>query len=115
MTEDQAEALDAVHFTALKNQVVIPMQQGDMRFLNNHAILHNRDSFEDSDQRRRHLARLWLRNPAKAWALPRGLEMAHDRVYGEWDDIDEDDRNWPLDPAIEEKMLLRGYSSCGQG
>lgn len=114
ITEAQAEALDAVHFTALKNQLVVPIQQGDMRFLNNHTILHCRDSFEDSEQWKRHLVRLWLRNPARAWAVPKGLQMAHDRIYEKWHEHDDSDANWPLDPTIGEEQLRR-QASCGQG
>ncbi|KAH6971664.1 hypothetical protein BKA56DRAFT_594770 [Ilyonectria sp. MPI-CAGE-AT-0026] len=114
ITEAQAEALDAVHFTALKHQLSIPLQEGDIRFINNHAVLHGRDAFDDSDQSQRHLVRLWLRNPDKAWRMPAGLNMAWDRVYRDLG-LETDDESWPLMPVISEKRLMNRQASCGQG
>ncbi|KAK7402615.1 hypothetical protein QQX98_011627 [Neonectria punicea] len=113
ITEAQAEALDAVHFTAMKHQLSIPMQKGDIRFINNHAVLHARDAFDDSDQAQRHLVRLWLRHPEKAWQMPKGLDMAWDRVYAELGS--EGDENWPLQPVVSADRLISRQKSCGQG
>ena len=113
ITEAQAEALDAVHFTALKHQLSIPMQRGDLRFINNHAVLHSRDAFEDSDQSQRHLVRLWLRHPEKAWKMPQGLEMAWDRVY--MDLGDQSNEEWPLKQVVTSLQLMTQPKSCGQG
>jgi hypothetical protein len=69
----QCEALDlldaladdpALHFT-------MELQPGDMQFVHNHTLLHDRTAFDDwpEPQRRRHLLRLWLA-PAVARPLP---------------------------------------------
>jgi len=69
----QIEALDlldtltdhpALHFT-------MALQPGDLQFVHNHALLHDRTAFEDwpEPSRRRHLLRLWLA-PAEARPLP---------------------------------------------
>jgi len=41
------------------------LQPGDMQFLHNHTILHDRTAFEDwpEPERKRHLLRLWLAAP----------------------------------------------------
>jgi alpha-ketoglutarate-dependent taurine dioxygenase len=41
------------------------MQPGEMFFINNRWVLHNRTAFEDhpEPERRRHLVRLWLERP----------------------------------------------------
>jgi len=54
----------ALHFT-------MALQPGDMQFVHNHALLHDRTAFEDwpEPERRRHLLRLWLA-PDEARALP---------------------------------------------
>ena len=41
------------------------MERGDMQFVYNHALLHDRREFEDwpEPERRRHLLRLWLAVP----------------------------------------------------
>ena len=69
----QIEALDlldaltddlALHFT-------MALQPGDMQFVHNHALLHDRTAFVDwpEPERRRHLLRLWL-SPKSARPLP---------------------------------------------
>lgn len=69
----QVEALDlldalsndpALHFT-------MDLQPGDMQFVHNHTLLHDRTAFDDWPEpaRRRHLLRLWLA-PDSARPLP---------------------------------------------
>jgi hypothetical protein len=73
LTPTQVEALDlldaladdpALHFT-------MRLQAGDMQFVHNHALLHDRTAFDDwpEPERRRHLLRLWLA-PPDGWPLP---------------------------------------------
>ncbi|MFI4932481.1 MAG: TauD/TfdA family dioxygenase [Burkholderiales bacterium] len=73
LTTQQLAALDlldalandpALHFT-------MELQPGDMQFVHNHTLLHDRTAFDDwpEPQRRRHLLRLWLA-PAAARPLP---------------------------------------------
>ena len=67
LTEKHSEALD--YFDGLANQpdLNLPMQleKGDMQFVYNHALLHDRTAFEDSPEfaLKRHLLRLWLSIP----------------------------------------------------
>lgn len=72
---DDAPRLSAAHiealdlFDALCNDPAIHLsmmlEQGDLQFVYNHAMLHDRTAFEDWPQqdRRRHLLRLWLSVP----------------------------------------------------
>jgi hypothetical protein len=77
----QVEALDlldalandpALHFT-------MALEIGDMQFVHNHVLLHDRTAFEDWPEpaRRRHLLRLWLAPPAA-----RPLPPAFAQRYG---------------------------------
>ncbi|PMD36865.1 taurine catabolism dioxygenase, partial [Hyaloscypha variabilis F] len=81
LTESQAEALDAIHFTAVNHGLELNLLPGDMCFINNFALMHGRSAFEDSDESKRYLLRLWLRDPEKAWAIPEGLRKVHDLVF----------------------------------
>jgi alpha-ketoglutarate-dependent taurine dioxygenase len=65
LTAEQVRALDALDRVAGDPQlrVEFTLRPGEMLFVNNRWILHNRTAFEDFDepQRRRHYVRLWLR------------------------------------------------------
>jgi hypothetical protein len=67
LTARDVEALDA--FDALANDprlhLTMRLAPGDMQFVHNHVLLHDRTAFEDWPDRaqRRHLLRLWLACP----------------------------------------------------
>ncbi|KAL1842569.1 hypothetical protein VTJ49DRAFT_4852 [Mycothermus thermophilus] len=102
LTEAQAEALDALHAIGLKHEVKVPMQRGDIRFVNNLALMHRRDKYEDGGDDddvgdgdgggRRHLMRLWLHNPEACWPLPPALKLAWERVFAD----QEREERWEL-------------------
>ncbi|KZF23907.1 TfdA family taurine catabolism dioxygenase TauD [Xylona heveae TC161] len=84
LTEAQAEALDAVHFTAEREAISLDFHKGDIQFANNLSILHARGAFTDSKLMpvcRRHLLRLWLRDPEYEWTKALHLKERFDRVY----------------------------------
>jgi hypothetical protein len=68
LTAEQVDALDALDRVAgdpaLRAEFLL--RPGEMFFINNRWILHNRTGFEDFDepQRRRHYVRLWLQRAA---------------------------------------------------
>ncbi|KAG5642401.1 hypothetical protein DXG03_002833 [Asterophora parasitica] len=47
ITEEQAEALDAVHFLAEKYSLGLNFQKGDIQYINSMGLLHARDAFRD--------------------------------------------------------------------
>jgi hypothetical protein len=67
LTPQHQEALDL--FDELTNDPALHLsmmlERGDMQFVYNHAMLHDRTAFEDwpEPERRRHLLRLWLSVP----------------------------------------------------
>jgi hypothetical protein len=73
LTPARIEALNL--FDALANDPALMMtmalQPGDLQFVHNHVLLHDRTAFEDwpERERRRHLLRLWLA-PAAGRVLP---------------------------------------------
>ena len=64
----QIEALDLLDQLANDPQLnlMMELQPGDIQFVHNHTILHDRTAFEDypEPERKRHLLRLWLAPPA---------------------------------------------------
>ncbi|MEO8345206.1 MAG: TauD/TfdA family dioxygenase [Betaproteobacteria bacterium] len=73
LTPAHVEALDL--FDALADDpalhLTMALEPGDIQFVHNHALLHDRTAFEDfpDPTRRRHLLRLWLA-PLEARSLP---------------------------------------------
>jgi hypothetical protein len=67
LTPLDVEALDA--FDVLANDAALNMTMrmvpGDLQFVHNHVLLHDRTGFEDRDapERKRHLLRRWLVAP----------------------------------------------------
>ena len=75
VSEVQREALDVIQSIAERHQVTLHMQPGDLTFINNFAMLHSRQAFEDDDVNSRYLVLLWLKNERLAWKLPRSLRL----------------------------------------
>jgi hypothetical protein len=73
LTPLQIEALDLLDELANDPELnlMMELQPGDMQFVHNHTILHDRTAFEDFPEpdRKRHLLRLWLA-PSHGRPLP---------------------------------------------
>lgn len=96
LTEAQAEALDAVHFTAQKHKLNFATEKGEMRFINNFALLHGREAYSDKEnfeasrlscedemarRSQRHLLRMWLHDEQMVWKLPPALKLVWARAF----------------------------------
>ncbi|KAF9889373.1 hypothetical protein FE257_007483 [Aspergillus nanangensis] len=77
----QAEALDSLHFFAERFHISMKLQKGDMQFINNLSMLHARKGYMDGPQQKRHLLRLWLKDPDNAWPTPKQLQQKWDSIY----------------------------------
>ncbi|KAL1901116.1 hypothetical protein Sste5346_002183 [Sporothrix stenoceras] len=97
ITEAQAEALDAVHFTAETNAVALHFRQGDIQYANNLSIFHARGGFTDSPEKQRHLVRLWLRDPMNAWPTAAALKDRWNQLYG---GVTPENSVFPLVPTV---------------
>jgi len=66
LTDSQRAALDAFDSVLERPElrVEFSLEPGQMYFINNRWILHNRTAFTDDPERRRHLVRLWLQCPS---------------------------------------------------
>jgi alpha-ketoglutarate-dependent taurine dioxygenase len=66
LSEHQVRALDLLDQTLARKDLFAEfgLRQGDVWFINNRWVLHNRTAFEDHTEldRRRHLVRLWLKS-----------------------------------------------------
>lgn len=96
----QAEALDSVHFTAERHSIRVQLQKGDIQFMNNLAVVHSREEFQDASigegVNRRHLIRAFIKNNERAYRLPQHLDGAFDEIYP--DDISPSEYNYRIDP-----------------
>ncbi|KAK3657555.1 hypothetical protein LTR56_002330 [Elasticomyces elasticus] len=127
---EQADALDAVHFAAVKHAVAVAPQKGNFYFVNNFSVFHSRTAYHDDAEetdahprgRRRHLLRLWIRDPLH------GRDM-QGRLAERWAHVfDKESANagrWLLDremdpTVISQKLYAREYpadtfNSCQNG
>jgi hypothetical protein len=84
LTDEDMAALDCFDRLAEDTTLRLDMalQPGDMQFVHNHTILHDRTAFEDwpEPERKRHLLRLWLASPGA-----RPLPPAYAERYGSVD------------------------------
>ena len=97
ISEAQAEALDALHFLGERFNVGLEFKKGDVQYVNNLAVFHARDGFTDEEGRRRHLVRLWLRDPEYAWDTPRELEGKWRALY---EGVGAEREVFPLEPTV---------------
>ncbi|OJJ84992.1 TauD/TfdA family dioxygenase [Aspergillus glaucus CBS 516.65] len=82
LTAAQAEALDALHFLADEFHISMKLRKGDIQYINNLAVLHARRNYVDDSEHRRHLLRLWMRDPENAWTTPEEMRERWGRIYG---------------------------------
>lgn len=66
----QKRALETVQRIAEEVCIELDHEAGDIQFVNNLALLHSRNSFEDSSDLARHIMRLGLRDRQNSWVLP---------------------------------------------
>jgi Taurine catabolism dioxygenase TauD, TfdA family len=111
MTEEQAEALDVVHYTAEKHGITMTLKQGDMIFYNNLAVLHGRNAFKDAEARgrQRHILRLWVRNEELAWQTPEALATEWHVLYG--DSERRAKAHWKMTPDDVDKGHVIGHKA----
>ncbi len=75
---EQTAALAALNEAMTKPSLVLAMEfrKGDIQLVNNFALLHSRTAFIDhSPERRRHLLRLWLTDPASKYNGPGKMDF----------------------------------------
>ena len=81
LTPEQKAALTALDHSAKKHEVAVTLQKGDILFLNNWAILHRRDAYEDGKDASRHLVRLWIRNTELGWKIPSAMATPWEQAF----------------------------------
>lgn len=133
LSEVQAEALDAVYFTAKAHALCVTLERGDVEIFNNFAMMHARSAFTDEGGDRRHMMRLWLRNEEMRWTLPGGPDDNHDEqqqevkgvsevggahlrrlsaeCYGPWES-GVVERKWDVEASPVELRVKHRRSSC---
>lgn len=107
LSANQIEALDAIEKLARATELEIETQPGDLHFINNLAVLHRREGFENgpSQHQQRHLVRMRLRDDELGWAIPEELQEEWSKAFDE----DKGDKEWLVDPKIGGTVPLRAY------
>ncbi|KAH7329046.1 TfdA family oxidoreductase [Stachybotrys elegans] len=108
LSAGQKEALDAIESIAQATQLEIATQTGDMHFINNLAVFHRREGFVDgqTDDQKRHLVRMRLRDEELGWSIPPALQDEWSRAFD-----DERPQMWHLEPSPDGYFPLRSYAN----
>ena len=77
----EESALDAVQACAERLCIKLERQPGDLQFVNNFALLHARDKYTDSSSKGRHMLRLGLKDPERAWKVPEQYQWMFDELF----------------------------------
>ncbi|RYP55597.1 hypothetical protein DL771_012351 [Monosporascus sp. 5C6A] len=81
-TKAQVEAMDAVQFMAAANSIRVPTGSGDIVFINDQAVMHARDSFRDGTGSKRHVLKMFLRDPNQSWPVTGPALEQRQKIYG---------------------------------
>ncbi|KAL3489020.1 hypothetical protein BJX62DRAFT_239489 [Aspergillus germanicus] len=110
-TQAQREAADAIQFTALKNAISLPTRKGDLLFVNDMALFHAREGFDDGDiPLKRHLIKMYFRDPSQGWNIPVSMENEWKMSYTPNRPDGSREETWHVvyEPGIEELSMLNG-------
>ncbi|KAK3071572.1 hypothetical protein LTR53_008380 [Teratosphaeriaceae sp. CCFEE 6253] len=110
-TQAQLDALDAVQFTAQANGFALPIAKGDMLFVNDMAIMHARRGFSEHGQYlKRHLVKMFFRDPAQGWSVPVPVEGERERMYGPNRPHGSRSESWHAvyEDGLEEASMMNG-------
>jgi hypothetical protein len=81
LNQDQKYALQKLEEAALSSQLKLDLKRGDLLFLNNWALLHRREAYDDDETTSRHLVRLWLRSTERGWRVPLRMLLPWKTAY----------------------------------
>lgn len=72
LTAVEIEALDTFYAIAEEHVLTMDLEPGDVQFLNNYVLLHDRTGYDDYEEpdRKRHMMRLWLNVPNRRKLAP---------------------------------------------
>ncbi|KAI4598072.1 hypothetical protein KJ359_003881 [Pestalotiopsis sp. 9143b] len=110
-TQDQLEAADAIQFIAMKNSITLPVVKGDMLFVNDMALFHAREAFDDGGlPLKRHLIKMYFRDPSQGWDIPPSLEKEWKTTYMPNQSDGSRKEIWDIfyEPGLEELSMLNG-------
>lgn len=110
MTEEQAEALDMVHFIGMKHKLEISLKPGDIQLINNLAVSHARNDFSNTNEKQRHIMRMWLRHEGQAWHTPEALKESWFRVYGNSEVRSV--AHWNMNPSADRERVISRKFTC---
>ncbi|KID63208.1 taurine catabolism dioxygenase TauD, partial [Metarhizium hybridum] len=83
LTQDQRYALQKLEEAALSTELELDLERGDLLFLNNWALLHRREAYDDDETTCRHLIRLWLRSTRHGWHVPPEMLLPWQTAYND--------------------------------
>ena len=81
-----------------------------MVFVNNLALLHSRDGFEDSTEHVRYALRVWLKNEELSWKIPKPLLLEWESTFTPIDGVEDSYDSDPWSDKQKANDMVRGKS-----
>lgn len=95
----------------MKNSITLPVEKGDMLFVNDLALFHARTGFDDGGiPLKRHLVKMYFRDPEQGWNIPPSMENEWKTSYSPNLADGTRKETWHIlyQPGIEELSTLNG-------
>jgi hypothetical protein len=83
VSDKQMHAMNIVQRLAKQFSTKLDRKQGDIQFINNLSIMHAREAYHGTNGKAstRHLLRMFLRDPEKAWDKPARFRNNFDNPF----------------------------------
>lgn len=83
VSDKQLYAMHVIQDLAAQFSTKLDRKQGDIQFLNNLSIMHAREAYHGANGKAssRHLLRMFLRDPDRAWQKPTGFRAHFDDPF----------------------------------
>jgi hypothetical protein len=95
----------------MKNAITLPVVKGDMLFVNDMALFHAREGFDDGGMpMKRHLVKMYFRDPEQGWDIPLSTEKEWRTTYSPNRPDGGRDETWSIvyEAGLEELSSLNG-------
>ncbi|KAF2712041.1 Clavaminate synthase-like protein [Pleomassaria siparia CBS 279.74] len=83
VSSEQRRAMEVIESVAKRFSAKVDRKNGDIQFINNLGVMHARSAYGGAQRSSRHLLRMFLRDPANMWEVPKAYAAKFDDAFTE--------------------------------